>query len=146
MGFSVSGAAAIIFLSMFIAFGTLYTATDNSFERVIDAQDDRTEQTLETKNTAINVTNASYNASADELTINATNTGATTLSLNESTILIDNTFQEAWETNATVDGNSGTDLWLPGETLSVTISLSSEPAYVQIVTEIGVAGSAEVAT
>jgi flagellar protein FlaF len=144
MGFSVSGAAAIIFLSLFIAFGTLYTATDNSFERVIDAQDDRTEQTLETKNTALNVTSANYNASADELTITANNTGATTLSLNETTILIDNAFQKGWETNATVDGNSETDLWLPGETLTVTISFTSQPGQVQVVTEIGVAGMAEV--
>lgn len=146
MGFSVSGAAALIFLSMFIGFGMLYTATDNSFERVIDAQDDRTEQTLETKNTALNVTNATYDTGPGEVTITTNNTGATTLSLNETTILTDNTVQQGWEVNATVDGNSETDLWMPGETLSVTISVTSQPAQVQVVTDVGVADTAEVTT
>jgi flagellar protein FlaF len=144
MGFSVSGAAAIIFLSMFIGFGMLYTATDNSFHEVIDAQDDRVETTLETKNTDINVTSAVFDGG--DVTITANNTGATALSLNETTILVDNTYQSGWEPAATVDGNGQTDLWAPGETLTVTIAVGEQPGQVQITTATGVSGTVEVTT
>jgi len=144
MGFSVSGAAAIIFVSMFIGFGMLYTAADNSFHEVIDAQDDRVETTLETKNTAINVTSARFDSG--DLTITANNTGATTLSLNETTLLVDNTFRSGWEPAATIGGNSQTDLWTPGERLSVTIAVSEQPTQVKLTTATGVSGTAEVET
>jgi len=146
MGFSVSGAAAIIFLSMFIAFGVLYTAADNSLDSVMNAQDDRTDGTLETKNTAINVTSAVYSDADDEVTITANNTGATALSLNVTSLLVDNGFEQGWEPNATVDGNDGTDLWLPGETVTINVTATTQPARVSLTTGSGVSATAEVTT
>ncbi|SDJ18414.1 flagellar protein FlaF [Halovenus aranensis] len=146
MGFSVSGAAALIFLSLFIAFGALYTATDNSFQQVTDAQDDRTDRALETKNTALELSSAVYDTGADELTVTANNTGATTLSLNATSLLIDNSFQTNWEANASVDGNGETDLWLPGETVTITLNTTSQPASVSLTAPSGISASAEVTT
>jgi len=146
MGFSVGGAAAIIFLSMFIAFGVLYTAADNSLDSVMNAQDDRTDGTLETKNTAINVTSAVYSDADDEVTITANNTGATALSLNVTSLLVDNGFEQGWEPNATVDGNDGTDLWLPGETVTINVTATTQPARVSLTTGSGVSATAEVTT
>lgn len=151
MGFSVSGAAAVIFLSMFIAFGMLYTAADNSLHEVIDAQDDRTDRTLETKNTAIEITSAEFvedeDGADDEVDVTATNTGATALSLDATSLLTDNTFQQGWEDDATVDDaedGEDTDLWLPGETLSVTVSVDEQPDRVTLTTSSGVSATAEV--
>lgn len=149
MGFSVSGAAAVIFLSTFIAFGMLYTAADNSLHEVIDAQDDRTDRTLETKNTAIEITSAEFvegeDGAQDEVNVTATNTGATALSLEATSLLTDNTFQQSWEDDATVDTDSDTDLWLPGETLSVTVPVDDQPDRVTLTTSSGVSATAEVA-
>lgn len=146
MGFSVSGAAALIFLSLFIAFGTMYTATDNSFQQVTDAQDDQTDRTLETKNAGIDLVSAVYDAGANELTVTANNTGATTLSLNATTLLVNNSFESGWEPDASVDGNTGTDLWLPGETVTITVTATSQPATVSLTTAAGVSAAAEVTT
>lgn len=146
MGFSVSGAAAVIFLSTFIAFGMLYTAADNSFHEVIDAQDDRADRALEVKNTAINVTSATFNETDDEVTVTANNTGATALSLSATSLLVDNEFEQGWEDAATVDSNGETDLWLPGETLTITVTVDGEPDRVSLATESGVTATAEVRT
>lgn len=144
MGFSVSGSAAIIFLSTFIAFGMLYTAADNSVHELIDAQDDRSDGTLETKNTQIEVVNATYDDVDNEVTITANNTGATDLSLEATTLLLDNTVKQGWQENATVDGDSETDLWLPGETLTITVNADSTPDRVSLTTGSGVSATTEV--
>lgn len=142
MGFSVSGAAAIIFLSTFVAFGVLYTAADNSFHSVVDAQTDQTDRTLEAANTDIAISSATYDGT--ELTVTANNTGATGLSLSGTSLLVDNTFESGWEDGAEVDGNAETDLWLPGETLTITVDHESQPARVKLATEVGVSASSEV--
>ena len=79
MGFSVSGAAAIIFASLFIAFGMWYSAGMNSFERVTEAQNDRTDTVLETSNTDIEIVSTTYAASEDNLTVRVNNTGTAQL-------------------------------------------------------------------
>lgn len=144
MGFSVSGAAAVIFLSTFIAFGMLYTAADNSFHEIINAQDDRTDRTLEAKNTAIELSSVTYDDEANEVTVTANNTGATGLSLQSSSLLLDNSFEQGWETDATVDGDGETDLWLPGEAVSITVTVEDAPERVTLTTGSGVSVTDEV--
>ena len=146
MGFSVSGAAAIIFLSLFIAFGMMYTAADNSFHEIVSAQDERTDSTLETKNTAIELSAATYNESTNQLTLTANNTGTTVLSLTDTSLLVDNEFQQGWENEAAVDGFEDTDLWAPGETVSITLSIASQPDRVTLATGSGVSTATEVDT
>lgn len=137
MGFSVSGSAAIIFAGLLIAFGMWHTAASNSFERVSEAQGDRADATLDEKNTAIVIDSATY--SSGTLTVDATNEGSTALSLNRTDLLIDNAYEPDWQADATVDGDGQTDLWLPGETATITVSLGSTPSRVRLVTESGVA-------
>lgn len=146
MGFSVSGAAALIFLSLFIAFGALYTATDNSFQQVTDAQDDQTDRALETKNTDIELASAVYDAGTNELTVTANNTGSTTLSLNATSLLVDNDYVTGWEANASVDGDDSTDLWQPGETVTISVAATSQPQIASLTTPSGVSATAEVTT
>jgi len=138
MGFSVSGSAAIVFAGMFIAFGMFHTATTNGFERVSEAQEDRTDRTLAQQNTAINVTSATWNDSANELTVNVTNTGAESLTVSEVDLLANNSYLAGYDTS--VEGDTETDLWLPQEQLTVTVtSLSEDPGRIKFVTGTGVA-------
>ncbi|MFB6074534.1 MAG: flagellin [Haloarculaceae archaeon] len=141
MGFSVSGSAALIFVGMFIAFGTFYSATSNGFERVTDAQADHTDRMLTRQNTAINVTSATWNGSA--LTVTVENTGASQLEVSEVDLLANNSYLTGYDT--AVDGDRATDLWLPQETLTITVtSLSGNPGRVKIVSGPGVADTAGV--
>jgi flagellar protein FlaF len=147
MGFSVSGAAAIIFASMFIAFGMWYTAGTNSFERVTEAQDDRSDTVLETRNTDVEIVSTSYNTSGNEnVTVRVNNTGAAQLSVSETDLLVDGSYETGWETNATVAGERGTDLWLAGEQFTINVTKPSRPDRVKVVTDTGVSDTAGVPT
>jgi flagellar protein FlaF len=139
MGFSVSGSAAILFIAAFVSVGMLYSAAYNGYERVQDADDSYGERVLEQRNTVVNVSNASYNETGDELlTVNVTNEGSTTLAVNKTDLLVDGVYQardsyEDWS----VDGANDTDVWLPGETLSITVNVTA-PTRVKVVTSPGV--------
>lgn len=140
MGFSVSGSAAIIFAAMFIAFGTFHSASTNGFETVSDAQEDRTDRTLVKQNTEINLTSAEWSGTAGELTVTVNNTGSTELTITAVDLLANNDYLQGYDTS--VAGNSGTNLWLPQEELTITVtSLSSDPGRVKLVTGPGVAGT-----
>ncbi|MFC7129745.1 fla cluster protein FlaF [Haloferax chudinovii] len=141
MGFGVSGSTAIIFLGVLVATGTLYTATSNASENVLEAQDADAERTLERTNTAIAVTNASYDANNTSLTVNLTNVGSETLSVSETTLLVDNAYVDVPSANATVDGDAATDLWYAGEHLSFVVDADPAPARVKVVTGSGVAAT-----
>lgn len=146
MGFSVSGSLVVIFLGVFISFGMAYTAANNGFERVHDAYTEETDSDLTRQNTALDIAESSVANEGGQLYLNVTvnNTGSTALSVNDTDILIDGSYTDftgdRMET-LEVDGNDATDLWLPGETLQVNVSVDAEPARVKVVTGPGVAES-----
>ena len=143
MGFSVSGSAAIIFAAMFIGFGMFYTATSNGFEQVTDAQQDRTDRALTQENTAMTITSADWHSSNSTLILTANNTGATALTVSEVDVLANNSYMTGYTTD--VDGDFDTDLWVPGETLTINVTtLDANPNRVKLVTGPGVADSTEV--
>lgn len=144
MGFSVSGAAAVVFVGMFIAFGMWYTASANSFERVTAAQADRTEEVLETRNTDVEVVSATHNGT--HLIVDVNNTGASQLRLSTTDLLIDGRFETGWAGNATVGATAhpDTDLWLSGEELSIVVAESTQPDRVKVVSETGVSDASGV--
>ncbi len=144
MGFSVSGAAAIIFISIFLAFGVWYAAASSSFDMVTDAQDDRADRSLTAENTKLGEIEAIYDTEEEELTVTALNNGTTSLSLSETDLLIDGEYITDWQANASVEGDSETDLWLSNEELTITIELDTEPSAVKLVTAPGVDGQTSV--
>lgn len=139
MGFSVSGSAAIVFAGMFIAFGLFHAAASDSFERVSEARQAESDADLDQQNTAIVVSSASYDNGTDQITVEVENTGASTLSLNGTDILVDNEYITGWQSGATIGTNAETDLWLPAETVTVTLSQTTRPEQVKVVTAHGVA-------
>ena len=143
MGFSVSGSAAILFIAAFVSVGILYSAAFNGFEQVQDAERASDDRVLEAKNTAIEVANVTHNDSGTgKLTVNVTNNGSTTLSVSETDLLTNGTYvaDDAY-LGRSVDGNNQTDLWMPGETYSMTVSQSTEPDRIKVVTSNGVSAT-----
>ena len=136
MGFSVSGSAALIFVAAFIGFGMFYTSAANSFEQVSDARDARAEQSLERTNTAIALTDVTYNSTAQSLNLTVENTGANELTVSDVDVLADNTYLTGYRT--AVEGDTATDLWLPEEQLVVNASVSSDPGRATVVTGPGI--------
>ncbi len=146
MGISVSASTAVVFLGVFIAAGTLYPAVSNGVEQVTTAQQQQGDRILAQQNTAINVTDATYNTTTGELRVNATNDGTTALDLTETNLLVDgapNSTENDFTTS--IAGDTGTTVWLPGETLNVSVdpgnagtSGETPPNRVQVVVEYGV--------
>jgi flagellar protein FlaF len=138
MGFSVSGSAAIIFAAMFVAFGMFHSATANGFERVTEAQEDRTDRELTRQNTAITISSAEWNTTGQYLIVSVKNTGATALDVEDVDLLADNTYINGPDTS--VEGDSSTTVWAPQDTLEINAtSPSSDPGQIKIVTGPGVA-------
>ncbi|QSX00284.1 flagellin [Haloterrigena alkaliphila] len=140
MGFSTSGATAIIFVGMLVAVGIAYPVLQTAHEDRTTAIDDRDDRTLDLRNTAIELNETSYDGTTDNLTVNVTNTGSTTLSVSETDLLIDGVYEPNGDWLETrVNGTTGRDLWQPGETLSIVASSADRPNRVKLVTEHGVA-------
>lgn len=139
MGFSVSGSAAIVFAGMFIAFGLFHAAASDSFERVTEARQAEGDTALDQQNTAIVIRSATYDNGTDQISLDVENTGASALSLNGTDVLVDNEYVTGWQSGATIGSDSDTDLWHPAETVTLTISATTRPDRVRVVTAHGVA-------
>ncbi len=144
MGFSVSGSFALIAIATLIATGMFVTATSDAVELITDAEGKVNDVDLTMRNTAVEFGNVTHNASGgNTLVIEANNTGATTLSLAATDVIVDNELRTTFDTR-TVDGDASTDLWLPGETLRIELSITPPPDRVKLVTGPGVAIATEV--
>lgn len=148
MGFSTSGATAIILVGMLVAVGISYPVLQGAHESRLSAIDDRDDRTLDIRNTDVELEEARHDNTSDELTVNVTNTGSTTLSVPATDLLIDGDY---WEASAddeiTVEDDPERELWQPGETLSITVVIDEaddRPNRVKVVTEHGIAETAEV--
>lgn len=149
MGFSVSGATAVIFIGLLVSVSTLYPAIDQHSERRSEAIGERDERALTMRNTAIDLTSATV-ADPDTgddtktLTVAVDNDGASTLAVSKTDLLVDGTYQIP--DVATVDGTAATDVWTSGETLELTLTIdeSASPTQVKVVTDHGIAATAEV--
>jgi flagellar protein FlaF len=137
MGFSVSGATAVILIGGLIAFSFAFSAANNGYERVTEAQEDREDRQLLRANSEIGITNATYDSNAATLTVNVTNTGSTELVVSEVSLLVDGSYSSTVSTS--VEGNGGTDVWLAGEVLTMEVDASTRPDRVKVVAGTGVA-------
>ena len=138
MGFSMSGTAVLFIVAAFIAAGTMAVTVTNGIESVTGAFDAAGETTLDRKNADLDITTLTYDAGSNTLTIEANNTRATAFSVSETEVIVDNGYVEHASLTIDVDGDSGTDLWLPGETLHVEYSTSPAPTNVTVVAGPGV--------
>lgn len=141
MGFSVSASTAIIFAGIFLAIGILYPAVSNGYELVQDAEVDRTDARLDMQNSDINITDL------DGTTISVSNEGATSLDASEVDVVVNGEYQPREDYETTVEGEPGTELWLPGETLEIDsseVGATNTGDRVRIVTEYGISVTGEI--
>lgn len=144
MGFSVSGATAIVFLGAVIAFGSAYPAVVDSTEAIADAQGQQSDRMLEQQNTEITVQSARYTATNDTLVATVANNGTTALAVNDTDVLVDGVYRGS----ATVEVVNATesDVWLPGDVLRVRYGTTTAPGRIKIVSGPGVADATGVTT
>ena len=151
MGFSVSGSLVVVLLGLFIALSVYYGSVSNAMERVNDARLAQHEHSHGIHDADLNITSLSVVTSPScgvELEVN--NTGSTELMLNDTDLLLDNEYRPDWQADAVVDGETtgdepDTDLWLPGERVSIDeTGLDAAPRSVKVVSGPGVADTREV--
>lgn len=144
MGFGTSGSALIIFVALFLAMSSFYTATANSTEQLQEAQDARDEHQRTLLNTQVDVTNATYNTTSTTFTLRVTNTGESTLSTDQVDAVVDGSYLGSSDfERVTVDGRE-TDVWRPGGKLVLedddsVAALPDTPRRVKFVSGPGIA-------
>jgi flagellar protein FlaF len=142
MGVSTSASLLVIFVGVFVALGTVYTAGSTAVDQVQDAEGDRLDRQHTIQRTAVTVTAAEWKSGT--LTVRVNNTGSAALSINGTDVLADGAYVSIDDFTATVDGEA-TDRWGLDEQLVLqTDSLGTAPDRVKVVTEVGVAGTARV--
>lgn len=137
MGFSVSGATAIIFLGLFIAFGSAFTVAANSYGMISDAEEERADRLLEQQSTEVEIERVETDG---DTTIVVKNDGDIGLKLDETTVVVDEEVVDP--TSTSVNGNEETNLWLPGEKAEFTVDQDGD--RVTVVTETGILNRTEV--
>ena len=154
MGFSVSASTALIFAALFLAFGTLYPAMANGYERVEEADAAKADHNLDQSQTDIRLESFSAdinngNNNLNQLDIVVNNTGQTALTVSEIDILLNGDYIE-WtngdsndNVRTEVEGDQTTDLWLPNEEIDIRLGdsgpIEGDGTYnFKIVTEHGV--------
>lgn len=139
----------VVFAGFMLALGSVYAVTTNTAERLDDASEDQRDRQYAVQLTQVDVAEATWDASATNLTVAINNTGDTTLAVPAADTVVDGRYVpvSAYE-RVEVEGRD-TDVWRPGEQLvledaDTVADLVSTPGRVRFVTETGVADAAEV--
>lgn len=138
-GVSTSASLLVIFFGTAIAFGSLYTVGANTVDRVGDAYDEQLAH--QDAVAATDVRLGEVTRADGSLTVTATNDGDRPLSVAETDLLVDGELAVDWRADASVAGDTDTDLWLPGQTLTVELDADDR---VVVVTDVGVDDGREV--
>ena len=142
MGVSVTSSFAVIVVGAILAFGVFYSASANSFERVREASDGQTERFDRLQETAITVTAADViDTTPCTVRVNVTNEGQTTLTIDDTDVLVDGVYRTGWQSETTVEGEENTSDWFPTERLSLNVTADGTPERVKVVTGPGVAAT-----
>jgi archaeal flagellar protein FlaF len=133
MGFSTSGATAVVFVALMICFGTAYAAVGGAYDRVADATDAADDRALDQRNTAIEIESAVYED--EELTVVVENTGTTALSTERTSLVVDGEFVTG---DRRIGESDDRTRLLPGDRLTVEASVGDEPDRVRVTTDSGI--------
>jgi flagellar protein FlaF len=138
MGFSTSGATAIIFVGLLVGFGVLYPTVETAGERVADAESAHDDRALRQQNTAVVIADTTYHTTNETLTVAVNNTGSTVLAVDRTDLLVDGRYRVP--ESFSVAGEEGRTVWTPGSQLELAVTgVTSEPGRVKVVTGPGVA-------
>lgn len=135
MGISVSAGTAVILVGVFLMLGVIVPGMLNAHDRVTSAADERHQLQTDRGLTSIHINSTMVDNGSR--TVEVENSGTTSLSLSETTVLVDNAYVTM--DNLTVAGTDAaeTDLWLPGEVIEFTVDEEGTHSLV-VVTENGI--------
>jgi flagellar protein FlaF len=120
VGFSVSGSAVVVFVGFIVAAGLAIPTLAGTISDVTESQGEQIDRGVNMINTDLKIERSVYNETTDELRIEVTNTGSTTLTVRDTSLLVD----DALITNVTreIAGvQVDTKLWKSGEQLNMTV-------------------------
>jgi len=145
MGFSEIAVSAVLFSTFLLIAGVLGASYFNYLDELSEAKRINAEILSAKVHTNISILNATYNTSSDILVITFENRGDTILNLDLTNILVDGILiGNVTDYTYTVASISTTEKAFPGEIVVVSVSLSSAPTRVAVVTEYGIAAYANV--
>ncbi|GAD51309.1 hypothetical protein MBEHAL_0069 [Halarchaeum acidiphilum MH1-52-1] len=136
MGFSTSGAVAILLIAGLISAGAIVPAVQSSADAVEHAFNDRTNHAVAIDNTDIALRNVTYDGDDDTVTVTVENDGTTTLAVADTDLLLDGDY--VTDRRTAVDGGDDRTAWAPGETLTITIDRDAQPQRALVATKGGV--------
>lgn len=147
-GFATSASLLLVFVGLFVALGALHAVAANTEERVREARADAREHHHAVRETAVNVTEATWDGD-DNLTLRIENTGDVTLSVSDADTVVDGTYVGVGDYERVDVAGADSDLWRPGEVLvledeDTVAGFATTPGRVLVVTGPGVADAAEV--
>lgn len=157
MGFSVSGAGAIVFLTALTVFASLFTVVLSVSDEVAESYQQRLEA-LETQSQEdLSITNATRTGNGSTLTVEIENTGTASIRVSELVFVLDGQIETPKQTAVTSEsaGASGsspgahkpwTDIVQPGETLTAEFRGNSAEniTHVRVTTSTDTADTASV--
>ena len=136
MGFSVSGAAVIIFIGLLASGTILGVAVKDANEARSAGMEAKHDRMLEQQNTEVRVVEAVYDSNTSDLRVRVENTGTVTLEASLTDLVVDGDYVTSHET--AVDNDTDRNLWTPGTQLRLDADRGTEPERVKVVTETGV--------
>jgi archaellum component FlaF (FlaF/FlaG flagellin family) len=136
MGFSVSGAAVVIFIGLLASGTILGVALKDVNEARTAGMESKHDRMLEQQNTDVRVTEAVYDSNTSDLRVRVENTGTVTLEASLTDLVVDGDYVVSRE--AAVDNDTDRNLWTPGKELLLETDRATEPQRIKIVTETGV--------
>lgn len=142
MGFSTSGAAAIVFLVALVSFGSLLAVGMNLVEDITDSHTQQINEVNDLHNEDIEITDLKRGEDEEEgdLVVTVANTGAISMRLSDLSFVIDGDLAHPEATK--VDGNRETDILLPDDSVNATFDHPADEELIRVRVET-VRGSAD---
>lgn len=140
MGFSVSGAAVVIFIGLLASGTILGVAVKDANEARNAGMEARQDRMLEQQNTDVRVVETLYDSNTSDLSVRVENTGTVTLKASLTDLVVDGDYVASRE--AAVENETDRNLWTPGTRLRMDADIGTEPERVKVVTETGVSAMA----
>lgn len=139
MGFSVTATFVVFFVALLGAAGVAASAFWKTADLLHESRDTESSRAEELVHTNLTIASApTYDGGTNTLTFTVQNTGATVLDVSDFAFLVDGVVNLSLVSES-INGNTNTDVFLPGESMIVTLSpITSAPTHVQAVAGNGV--------
>lgn len=133
MGFSVSGAAVVIFIGLLASGTMLGVAVKDAIDSRNAGMEAEQDRMVAQQNTDVEITKAVYDSNTSDLSLRVENTGTVALEASLTDLVVDGEYVTSHAT--AVENDTDRNLWTPGTDLSLDADRATEPDRVKVVTE-----------